>query len=528
MNADANNPDAMPPKGEAKGAGKGSTSEGWSRHEAIADGAFPMFIDPNRPKPYRRSDNEKAGIPNEKLESFRLDATKQQGRLSWATPRVTPFRFYDPEKFEDEADLEDAFFKSFEDEKLIRRLDPAEYFPILDNANELLRKGVRIERAAGGCGCWIPVDGQIANNRYRGTYGAVYAVKNTPPKADEAAKHNGADDPDDEPEQPEQRYSKYYYRCPLIADLSHVCHNPLCIRPDHICLELKIINTGRQKCDGPGQDGFCKCMKAFARSFFQVSEQSSPEAFAEACRRVPHCLRRSRDVEEIQRTDDEKKTIKRYRAFSQADKLLVGPWEATPRGKEPMMQSREVVKARCKAAVDVLFDTGFRFMRFPYAFIDVSPLDEFIAAVNKSKGVSGKGVYSTTGSGTTLTGRMSAWWFSTLSSVMRRLADRYESIVDARRQAVEDYMARKPAGSGHAQAAQIAERGEEESQGAELYVDEPASQELKKASKQEKKRKSQEVAEAAAEKSVEAPSPIVGKSSAPKPIGKQGSKKLKK
>jgi hypothetical protein len=432
----------------ASASKSGRPSETQTRRRALLQGAFPVFIDPNRPLSHRLTpDCDTVGI---KLPASNAVKPSQVLRLTWDTPSCTPHRYLsvvdESGRIVDSSLMMKSYLDRFRSERLVEILSGASYVSTLEEARRLLRGGIRIEQWTGvdkgsrtGCGCWIPVDGQLANNRYRDTFAALYGLR--PRTTGECRLHDGRDEPGEGEPNP-ARYTELIGK-DLVLDLSHLCHNPLCVRPDHVVLELKVVNTRRKECAGlVNEAGHCACMTQFVRNFF--SRDIDSVDFKRGISLVSHCLRKPSDVKGVQRTCDAagKITIKEYNSFGfMTAQLLHGPWQGQVIGPGDLCQPVANAVELCTHAVGELQASGWRFLTCPYVFVDTSPVDNWVIKYAMAQGKTGEARLSI-GGGAGGALKVKDWWTSVQQACMRRVAVRFEKLQQIRSEAAAAYASR--------------------------------------------------------------------------------------
>jgi hypothetical protein len=149
--------------------------------------------------------------------------------------------------------------------------------------------------------------------------------------------------------------------CELLVEISHRCHDPFCFRPDHLCLELKIVNERRKSCSGPSQDGVCGCMRTFAAPFPEGCITADWLASV-SCLRDPNGIKHTRTNPATNRVWDK---------YPRLGVFLDSPFW-------PTNNPDDIVKARLKAIETKLVQTGLSFIDFPHAFLDFRKLDSFL------------------------------------------------------------------------------------------------------------------------------------------------------
>lgn len=373
-----------------KKATAGSTAEEDTRRDAIEGGAAPIFYDPNRPREYRKHKDSKSAdlLPPQYMPEL-------TSRLQWQKPKVTPFRFDGDTIPTPEASIEHLLA-----EGLISKLTPTAHTDALLTAQSHLRKGVRI---LSDTGCWVPPDGQLGNNLYRVVFNATFGYE-VLDNLKSTKYHNLRDQPDaayQEPPPPIEKSvaednddksfhygglistsggpgkaemvkqataagtTREVFGLKLMCDLSHLCHNPFCCRPDHVCIELHGLNDRRKRCKGPRASGLCSCQEKYLeRCRFDIDDGS--KKLVHPCLVAPH-LRG-----EWQRVVDGKLVTR----FPEPELFMGGPWQANA--------SPEALRL----LTGKLLETGFKIEHFPFLFLDLTEADTIVQGL---KGLAGSG-----------------------------------------------------------------------------------------------------------------------------------------
>ena len=377
--------------GSAAGGGRTADWEIMEKH--LSQGAVPMFIDPCRPAEFRADKPFSQRVPGGPLSA---------SRLQWAMPASVPYRFE-----EDGGEPLDPV-QSMLDDGLLVALSTEEWQKAYKTVTGFLSKGIRITKDTG---CWIPYDEALSNARYREYFPVMYGYKVLTPKPLVAHNWRQARGLDliELPRSEATLESGFWYGsyglkenslkpCKLAADHSHRCHDPLCCRPDHLCLELKIINDARKDCKGPGDDGICSCILAWHSTV-------GPELKSEFLRSIS-CLRAPKDniVQRAPRGEAASSYVRQTNDPS-TTAIMPGPYEpgitdVEKRSRMGLMQRK-------------LFDTGFRFLLYPYAFVNYGKLVKFAKA--PGEGVSKK----------TVSVRSQTWRNECSAEAMGRIGSQY-------------------------------------------------------------------------------------------------------
>lgn len=345
------------------------------RMRCCETGGVIFMYDPNRPAAYRA--DPPVPVP-----------AHQSGRLRWEYPAAVPYRFTadgnvagpdvgepgTPEfAYENSANAKTV--RSMEAEGLIRRLTVEEYRREYNSMIKHLTKGIRIRERSG---CWIPADHSLANNVYKIFFMATYGLKpvlgQTPhnlcedrevpnPFLNDAA--NRRTIPVVNPAQRGFYYRAYVSgpwgvsrRCSpaiLSVEQSHLCHDHLCVRPDHMSLELAFINGNRKFCRGPTPDPHhrtCSCMRNFAATV-------GPNAFDQQSLQRMSCVRFPGDSlgHNIRNAS--------YSTYPRPEQLIEGPFSP---GADPARRVRAIEELLAR-------DTGMQFLSYPHTYLDLRNLD---------------------------------------------------------------------------------------------------------------------------------------------------------
>ncbi len=381
-------------------AQKGTKTAGHTIRELMFEKrGFVLFIDPNRPSPYRVSPYVEGAEHSEFLV-----------RTTWTSPLANPYRFDHRDGAVPEAYATDPA-QMFIDDGLLERLSVSEYTKVYSSFVDTLRQGVRVDT---DYGCWIPSDGQISNNLHREMFGAVYGLQTTKP-GDGGMFHNlsasSADAFKAFPAGAKHYYSSYItagrHPCQMVPEISHLCHNPFCMRPDHIIIELKIRNEARKKCRGLAADSICSCTKAY-------SSTVGSGAFATSFLKAISCKRNPAETESLLRS-----------AGGALIRSYPDPWveKCCPTPHASIVVRDKVARIeRWTTAMNVLEKTGYNNLKFPMSFVDWSPADTMVKKQELSGQKSaGAGYHSA----------LKTWASTYVAKTLRRISERFKRAAQA-------------------------------------------------------------------------------------------------